>query len=131
VDPSTPQQHRLGDRRQVDEVAHLAILVVQQKRKPAEEALVPVMVRDASITGACLVLPFDAAEPPVGQTLTLVIDGERGSVRVRWSRRVDDPALGQTATCGVEFIDPHPTFLPSIYVWLDRQKALGGAKMRE
>lgn len=131
MDPNTPKQHRLGDRRPVDEVAHLAILVVQQKRKPAEEALVPVMVRDASITGACLVLPFDAAEPPVGQTLTLVIDGERGSVRVRWSRRVDDPALGQTATCGVEFIDPHPTFLPSIYVWLDRQKALGGAKMRE
>jgi hypothetical protein len=130
MDPSTGQHQRLGDRRQVDEVAHLAILVVQQKRAPASERLVPVMVRDASITGACLVLPFDAPPPETGQNLILVIEGERGNIRVRWSRNVEDPALGPTLTCGVEFADPRPAFLPSIYRWLDRQKAIGSARMR-
>ena len=127
----TGQHHRLGDRRPVDELAHLAILVLQQKRKPPSELLVPVMVRDASVTGACLVLPAESAVPPSGQSLILVIEGERGNVMVRWAREVNDPALGPTVMCGVEFIDPHPAFLPSIYRWLDRQKVIGNAEMRD
>jgi hypothetical protein len=130
MDPSIGQQQRLGDRHPVEEVAHLAILVIEQKRAPASERLVPVMVRDASITGACIVLPFDARPPEPGQNLILVIEGQRGNIRVRWSRNISDPALGPTVTCGVEFADPRPAFLPSIYRWLDRQKEIGTAQMR-
>ncbi len=124
-------QHRLGDRRPVDKAAHLAILVLRQKRKPAAEMLLPVMVRDASVTGACLVLPSESPVPPSGQSLILVIEAERGNVIARWAREVNDPALGPTVMCGVEFIDPHPAFLPSIYRWLDRQKVIGSAEMRD
>ena len=130
MDPSTGQRQRLGDRRPVEEVAHLAILVVEAKKRPTAEVLIPVMVRDASVTGACLVLPFDVQEPRAGETSTLVIEGQRGLIRVRWARSVHDPALGPTTTAGVEFADPHPDFLPSIYRWLDRQKAIGSAQMR-
>jgi hypothetical protein len=114
---------RLGARAAVNGPA----LVVREERKRFgrdTEALVPVVVSDVSVSGALLVLPVHL-RPDLGQVLILVIDGLRGSVRVRRLA-----ALGpQEVTIGVEFVDPTPEFLPTIYQWLGREAGLGSARM--
>jgi hypothetical protein len=62
--------------------------------------------------------------PDIGQVFDLLIDGNRGAVRVRRTAPADAHLVG------VEFIDPHPAFLPTIYHWLGRSAALGKAGMR-
>ena len=113
---------RLGDRSRVTEPA--AIALEQQRRfRRSVETLVPVVICDVSVSGALLSLPADM-RPDIGQVLDLVIDGERGAVRVRRSTAAEGQLVG------VEFIDPHPAFLPTIYHWLGRDAALGKADMR-
>jgi hypothetical protein len=62
--------------------------------------------------------------PDIGQVFDLVINGARGAVRVRRTTAAEGRLVG------VEFIDPHPAFLPTIYHWLGRDAALGQAGMR-
>jgi hypothetical protein len=72
--------------------------------------------------------PEDAPPSP-GQTFDLVLEGNRGTVRVRWVRHLsDDSDEGLSLLCGVEFTDRSPAFLPTIYQWLDREKVIGNAK---
>ena len=85
--------------------------------------LVPVVIHDVSVSGALLSLPGDV-RPDIGQVFHLVIDGERGAVRVRRTTAAEGHLVG------VEFIDPHPAFLPTIYHWLGRDAALGKSGMR-
>jgi hypothetical protein len=113
---------RLGDRAQVAEPA--AIALEQQRRfRGSIETLVPVVICDVSVSGALLSLPRDM-RPDIGQVFDLVIDGDRGAVRVRRTTPADGLLVG------VEFIDPHPAFLPTIYHWLGRDAALGKAAMQ-
>jgi hypothetical protein len=114
---------RLGDRAPVDGPA----LIVRAERKRFgrdTESLVPVVVSDVSVSGALLVLPGDV-RPDLGQVLVLVIDGLRGAVRVR---RVASIAPDEI-TIGVEFVDPTPEFLPTVYQWLGREAGLGSSRM--
>ena len=113
---------RLGDRARVAEPA--AIAFEQRKRfRGSTEILVPVAVCDVSMSGALLALPDDM-RPDIGQVLDLVIGGHRGAVRVRRTAPADSHLVG------VEFIDPHPAFLQTIYEWLGRATELGSAEMR-
>ena len=100
-----------------------AIALEQRKRfRGPTETLLPVTVCDISMSGAFLALPNDM-QPDIGQVLDLVIDGQRGAVRVRRTAPADSHLVG------VEFIDPHPAFLQTIYQWLGRDE-VGVAEMR-
>jgi hypothetical protein len=110
---------RLGDRARVTQPA--AIALEQQRRfRGSVESVVPVTICDVSVSGALLSLRGDI-RPDIGQVFDLMIDGERGAVRVRRTTAAEGHLVG------VEFIDPHPAFLPTIYHWLGRDAALGRA----
>jgi hypothetical protein len=114
---------RLGGRASVNGPA----LIVREGRKRfgrATESLVPVLVSDASVSGALLAIPGDV-QPNLGQVLVLVIDGLRGSVRVRRVAAIRPDEI----TVGVEFVDPSPEFLPTIYQWIGREAGLGSPRM--
>ena len=114
---------RLGGRASVNGPA----LIVREGRarfgRPAE-SLVPVLVSDASVSGALLAIPGDV-RPNLGQVLVLVIDGLRGSVRVRRVAAIGPDEI----TVGVEFVDPTPEFLPTIYQWIGREAGLDSPRM--
>ena len=113
---------RLGERARIAEPA--AIALEQRKRfRGTTETLLPVTICDVSMSGALLALPDDM-RPDIGQVLDLVIDGHRGAVRVRRTAPADSHLVG------VEFIDPHPAFLQTIYQWLGRATEVGTAEMR-
>jgi hypothetical protein len=114
---------RLGGRASVNGPA----LIVREGRKRfgrATESLVPVLVSDASVSGALLAIPGDV-QPNLGQVLVLVIDGLRGSVRVRRVAAIGPDEI----TVGVEFVDPSPEFLPTIYQWIGREAGLDSPRM--
>ncbi|MBV9952488.1 MAG: hypothetical protein JO291_11090 [Acidimicrobiia bacterium] len=115
-------EQRLGQRAVVHEPATL--IVEEQRRFRGSVAReVPVTIRDVSVTGALVALPEDV-RPMTGQTVVLVIDGHAGRTRVRRS----DGAASNIV--GLEFVDPHPAFLPIIHRWLGRSAALGDHDMR-
>jgi hypothetical protein len=111
--PTTPQR-RLGDR---TPVRRAAIVIKQRKRfGRVKELQIGAEVRDVSFTGALLVVRADAPLE-VGQVCDLEITGRRGRMRVRRLTPVDGEL-----TCGVEFADPRPAFLPTVYQWLGREE---------
>jgi len=70
----------------------------------------PVTIVDVSVSGAALHMPVDT-EIVLHDVFDLGIDGAWGTVRVVWGKRdVDDVLI-----CGVEFLDPHPAFLPTLH----------------
>jgi hypothetical protein len=108
----TAPDKRLGDRAKV---RRAAIVIKHRKRfGRVKEELIGVEVRDVSVTGALLAVPAEVALQ-VGHHCELEITGARGETRIR---RVE-PA-GETLLCGIEFVDPRPAFLPTIYQWLGR-----------
>jgi hypothetical protein len=113
---------RLGQRALVHEIA---TLIVEEQRRfrgsVAREVLVT--IRDVSVTGALVELPDDV-NPTTGQTVVLVIEGSPGRARVRRTE------LAAPNVVGLEFVDPHPAFLPTIHRWLGRSAALGDIDMR-
>ena len=114
---------RLGGRASVNGPA----LIVREERKRfgrAAESLVPVLVSDASVSGALLVIPGHV-RPDLGQVLVLVIDGLRGSVRVRRVAAIGPDEI----SVGVEFVDPSPEFLPTIYEWIGREAELDSPRL--
>jgi hypothetical protein len=113
LDRAAPQR-RLGDRAQV---RRAAIVIEQRKRfGRVKEVQIGAEVRDVSVTGALLAVP-PGAPLAVGQSCDLEITGQRGGVRVRRLNESDGDLL-----CGVEFLDPRPSFLPTIYQWLGREE---------
>jgi hypothetical protein len=123
-----PRQ-RLGVRRPVGEPAEIVILQTKRFGRRIEVAHA-VLVRDVSVSGALLVVGSDL-RPGIGQVFELSMGGQRSPVRVRWVR--NEPESGGYASgplFGVEFIDPHPDFLPAIYRWLRREAALGTSRVR-
>jgi hypothetical protein len=113
---------RLGQRATVREPATL--VVEEQRRFRGSVAReVPVTIRDVSVTGALVELPADV-KPMTSQTVGLVIEGQAGRARVR---RTGSLAAN---VVGLEFVDPHPAFLPTIHRWLGRAAALGDSDMR-
>jgi hypothetical protein len=113
---------RLGQRALVHEIG---TLIVEEQRRfrgvVAREVLVT--IRDVSVTGALIELPDDV-QPMTGQTVVLVIEGSAGRARVR---RTD---LLAPNVVGLEFVDPHPAYLPTIHRWLGRSAALGDTDVR-
>jgi hypothetical protein len=77
-----------------------------------KEELIGAEVRDVSVTGALLAVRADAPLE-VGQVCDLEITGQRGRTRIRRLTSAQVELL-----CGVEFIDPRPPFLPTIFQWL-------------
>jgi PilZ domain len=123
VDGRRAYYQRLGDRSLVREPA--AIVLERRKRFGRHsETRVAVEVRDVSMSGALLVLSNDV-NVTIGQVVDLVLDGHRGAVKVRRLA-----PTGTATMCGVEFLDPHPDFLPSVHRWLGREAAVENARMR-
>jgi hypothetical protein len=65
-------------------------------------------------------IPADAGLSPKQMAL-LDVGGDTGTVRVVWMR----PDGVDAAICGVQFLDPRPAFLPTLYRWLGRESAMG------
>jgi hypothetical protein len=117
---------RLGHRVRVDRPAEIVYFVPSnRRRKPPVEVRVPVTVYDVSVTGAALLLASDP--PQLGRSFGLIIDGYCGTVHARWRHAPSEP--NAPVVYGVQFADPRPPFLPTIYEWLDRAKEIGNAKM--
>ena len=126
ADPGSHEpRQRLGARGPVEEPAEIVIEHTKRFNRRIEVASA-VWVRDVSISGASLVLGSDLSLN-VGQVFELRVDGQHSSARVRWIR--DEAGSGGGAAgglvCGVEFIDPDLSFLPTVQKWLERQPAIG------
>jgi hypothetical protein len=132
-DPELPQG-RLGQRVPVGQRRAEIVLLVPAKscRKPPVEIRRPVVINDASATGASVFMAPEGGPPAPGQTFDLVLEGNRGTVRVRWVRHLtDDSDEGLSLLCGVEFTDRYPAFLPTICRWLEEEKTIDKVKMHD
>jgi hypothetical protein len=106
---------RLGDRKAVDQSGRL-IVRRQGRLGRVKETTIPVHILDVSISGASLRADKDAELVPK-QLALLDVEGDSGNVRVIWMRPEDEAHL----LCGVQFLDPRPAFLPTLYRWLGRE----------
>ena len=77
-------------------------------------------ILDVSISGASLRAGREQEITPK-QLALLDVSGDTGNVRVIWMRPEDETHLA----LGVQFLDPRPSFLPTLYRWLGRESALG------
>ena len=110
----TAPQKRLGDRAQV---RRAAIVIEQHKRfGRVKEVRIGAEIRDVSVTGALVAVQVPAPLL-VGQVCDLEISGQRGRMRIRRLTPAESELM-----CGVEFVDPRPAFLPTIYQWLGRDE---------
>jgi hypothetical protein len=110
---------RLGDRKAVDQSGRL-IVKRQGRFGRVKELVIPVQILDVSISGASLRATREEEILPK-QLALLDVDGASGNVRVIWIRPEDDEHIA----FGVQFLDPRPAFLPTLYRWLGRETALG------
>jgi hypothetical protein len=106
---------RLGDRTPVDQVGEL-VVKRQGRLGRVKEVSVPVQILDVSISGASMLVPGDADLAPK-QLALFAVDGSVGNVRIVWLR----PDNAQNLLCGVQFLDPRPAFLPTLYRWLGHE----------
>lgn len=115
---------RLGQRRPVARAAELRY-PARGRFGRAREITVPVTLLDVSVSGAALAL---SSEPMIipGFRCELGVEGAWGRVRVMWIRGEGD----NDRRCGVEFVDPRPAFLPTLYEWLEREAAVQDTPMR-
>jgi hypothetical protein len=51
------------------------------------------------------------------QLAVFSVGGTAGNVRLVWIR----PDADGSRICGVQFLDPRPAFLPTLYRWLGRE----------
>jgi PilZ domain len=106
---------RLGDRKPVDQEGEL--LVKRQGRLGrVKEISIPVQILDVSISGASVRAAADAELVPK-QLAVFSVDGAAGNVRLVWIRPDEDGHR----MCGLQFLDPRPAFLPTLYRWLGRE----------
>ncbi len=110
---------RLGDRKPVDQSGEL-IVRRQGRLGRVKEITIPVHILDVSISGASLQVPPESGVTP-RQLALLSVSGTTGNVRVIWVR--PDGTGGEM--CGVQFLDPRPAFLPTLYRWLERESPSG------
>jgi hypothetical protein len=110
---------RLGDRKAVDQVGELTVKR-QGRLGRVKEITIPVHILDVSISGASLRVPADSQLLPK-QLALLGVGDETGNVRVIWIR----PDAEGHDLCGVQFLDPRPAFLPTLYRWLGRESSVG------
>lgn len=79
---------------------------------------------EISVSGASL-----EVGPGVGlaprQTIELELEGRLGVCRVVWVRPISEGEV----RCGVQFLDPNPAFLPTLYRWLGRD-SMADQRMR-
>jgi hypothetical protein len=106
---------RLGDRKAVDQAAELVIRR-QGRFGKVKEIVIPVQILDVSISGASLRAP-GGSELSAKQLAILSVGGATGNVRLIWMR----PEGTGNDICGVQFLDPRPAFLPTLYRWLGRE----------
>jgi hypothetical protein len=106
---------RLGDRKAVDQVGELTVKR-QGRLGRVKEVVIAVSIIDVSISGASIRVPPDSELVPK-QLALLGVDGATGNVRIVWIR--SDGAGNEI--CGVQFLDPRPAFLPTLYRWLGRE----------
>ena len=105
---------RLGDRKPVNQPGELVVKRAGRLGR-VKEIRVPVQIIDVSVSGASLRVPADAELTPK-QLALFVVDDATGNVRVVWLR-----PDGDAQACGVQFLDPRPAFLPTLYRWLGRE----------
>jgi hypothetical protein len=110
---------RLGDRRSVDQSGQL-IVKHQGRFGRVKEIAIRVQILDVSISGASLRATREEELAPK-QLALLDVGGATGNVRVIWLRPEDEDHVA----FGVQFLDPRPAFLPTLYRWLGRETALG------
>jgi hypothetical protein len=106
---------RLGDRKSVDQVGEL-VVKRQGRLGRVKEHSIPIQIMDVSISGASLRVPPDAELSPK-QLALLSVGGQSGTVRIVWMR----PDGSGNGLCGVQFLDPRPAFLPTLYRWMGRE----------
>ncbi|MBV9952862.1 MAG: hypothetical protein JO291_12970 [Acidimicrobiia bacterium] len=110
---------RLGDRKAVDQSGQL-VVKRQGRFGRVKEIVIPVHILDVSISGASLRAGREEEITPK-QLALLDVGGDTGNVRVIWMRPEDESHVA----LGVQFLDPRPAFLPTLYRWLGRETALG------
>jgi PilZ domain len=113
------QVPRLGDRTSVDQVGVLTVKR-QGRLGRVKEVSVPVQILDVSMSGASVRAPADAELVP-RQLAVFTVGDASGAVRIVWIRPDDT----QNRMCGVQFLDPRPAFLPTLYRWLGRETETG------
>ena len=106
---------RLGDRKPVDQTGEL---VVRQQGRfgRVKEITIPVRITEVSISGASVRAAGDAELSPK-QLARFSVGGQAGNIRIVWLR----PADGDELVAGIQFLDPRPAFLPTLYRWLGRE----------
>jgi PilZ domain-containing protein len=113
--PDGQPDQRMVQRMPVAEAARVRAVAAENRPRPTSY---PAVIVDVSGTGAGLVVP-DEAELVPGRVIEIGVEGSWSTARVMWSR----PSADHRLTAGVRFSEAHPSFLPALLGWLQRDAA--------
>ena len=116
--PEGQPDQRMVQRLPVAEAARVRAVAAENRPRSTSY---PAVIVDVSGTGAGLVVPREAELEP-GRVIEIGVEGSWSTARVIWSR----PSADNRLTAGVRFSDAHPSFLPALLGWLQRE----GARVR-